>query len=478
MRTSILEVVGLCILCGLSVGCSGSTSASGPNGTPIAVAIHDSAPSGVSVLTYTMTISGMSMTNTNQHITNLITSPVTVQFHDLLTQSALLATNSAAPAATYSTMTITFSNVVMTILNASNSTITVGSTSCAPSQICTMKPALNQVTTTISSGAFPLTVTSAPLTLDVDVNISSSLQGNLSITPVVAVSAPPFVAGVLHSFNANGQITSVSGSSFTMTDAATGNSLNIDASNAAFVNFPASSDSCSTPDTVSCLATTQNLNVDYIVTSGTPPVLQANNIVLKNGITNGIEGVVIAAPVAKSSPDQFTMVVTGTSPTRTSMPIGTKLTVMTPTTPSSFAFLPVSMLTVPAPLAFTGASSVVAGQTIDVDSTDASASAGTGTATATAVLLVPSQFVGNLSAINSIGVSSLAVDGLNSVFTTGGVSSLNVLVQTGTSYLGVPFSGLVVGQPVTIGGEIFSGIMGPTVVGGQVGQSFTAIPAS
>jgi hypothetical protein len=475
MRTSILEVVGLCILCGLSVGCSGSTSASAPNGTPIAVAIHDSAPSGVSVLTYTMTISGMSMTNTNQHVTNLITSPVTVQFHDLLTQSALLATNSAAPAATYSTMTITFSNVVMTILNASNSTITVGSTSCAPSQICTMKPALNQVTTTISSGAFPLTVTSAPLTLDVDVNISSSLQGNLSITPVVAVSAPPFVAGVLHSFNANGQITSVSGSSFTMTDAATGNSLNIDASNAAFVNFPASSGSCSTPNTVGCLAATQNLNVDYIMTTGTPPVLQANNVVLKNGITNGIEGVVIAAPVA-NPPNQFTMVVTGTSPTRTSMPIGTKLTVITPTTPSSFAYLPVSMLTVPTPLAFTGASSVVVGQTIDIDSSDASASAGT--ATATAVLLVPSQFVGNLSAINSIGVNSRGVNGLNSVFTTGGVSSLNVLVETGTSYLGVPFSGLVVDQPVTIGGEIFSGTMGLTVVGGQVGQSFTAIPAS
>jgi hypothetical protein len=422
-----------------------------------------------------MVISGMSVTDNNRHIANLITSPVTVRFQDLLTQSALLATNSAAPPATYPTMTITFSTVVMTILNASSSTISVGSTSCAPSQICTMTPTINQVTTTISSGAFPLTVTSTPFTLDVDVNISSSLQGNLSITPVVAVSAPPFVTGTLHSFNANGQITSVSGSSFTMTDAATGNSLDIDASKAAFVNFPASSASCSTPNTVACLANTQNLNVDYIVTSATPPVLQAKNIVLKNGITNEIEGVVIAAPVT-NPPNQFTMVVTGTSPTRSSMPIGTKLTVITPTTASSFAFLPVSGLTVPNPLAFTGASSVVVGQTIDIDSIDASASAGT--ATATTVLLVPSQFIGNLSAINSIGANSLGVNGLNSVFTTGGVTSLNILVETGTSFLGVPFSGLVVGQPVTTGGEIFRGTSGLSVVGGQVGQFFTAVPAS
>lgn len=472
MRTSILGVVVLCILCGLSAGCSGQVAA--PNGTPIAIAIHDSAPNGISVLTYTMTISGISMMDNNQHTTNLISNPVTVQFHDLLTESALLATNSAAPANTYATMTITFSNVVMTILNASGSTITVGSTSCASSQICTMKPTLNQVTTTINSGAFPLTVTSTPLTLDVDVNVSSSLQSNLSVTPVVVVSAPPLATGLLHSFNANGQITSVSGTSFTMVDAATGNSLNINASNATFVNFPISS-ICSTANTAACLATNQNLNVDYTVTSATPPVLQANNVTLKNGITNGIEGVVIAAPVA-NPPNQFTMVVTGTSPTRSSMPIGTKLTVITPTTASSFAFLPFSGLTVPNPLAFTGASSVVAGQTIDIDSTDASASAGT--ATATAVLLVPSQFIGNLSSINSIGVNSFGVNGLNSVFTTGGVNSLNVLVETGTRFLGVPFSGLVVGQPVTTGGEIFSGTNGLTVVGGQVGQSFTAIPVS
>ena len=213
----------------------------------------------------------------------------------------------------------------------------------------------------------------------------------------------------------------------------------------------------------------------YIATDGMPTVLQAKNVVLKNGITNGIEGVVIAAPVA-GPPNQFTMVVTGTSPTRTSMPMGTKLTVITPTTASSFAFLPVSGLTVPAPLAFTDASSVVVGQTIDIDSANASASAGT--ATATTVLLVPSQFIGNLSAINSIGVNSLGVNGLNSVFTTGGVNSLNVLIETGTSFLGVPFSGLVVGQPVTTGGEIFRGTSGLTVVGGQVGQSFTAIPTS
>jgi hypothetical protein len=421
-----------------------------------------------------MTISGMSMTDNNQHTTNLISSPVTVQFHDLLTQSALLATNSAAPPNTYPTMTITFSNVVMTILNASGSTITVGGTSCASSQICTMTPTINQVATTISSGAFPLTVTSTPLTLDVDVNISSSLQSNLNVTPVVAVSAPPHATGLLHSFNVNGQITSVSGSSFAMTDAATGNSLNINASNATFVNFPSSS-ICSTVNTAACLATNQNLNVDYTVTSATPPVLQANNVTLKNGITNGIEGVVIAAPVA-NPPNQFTMVVTGTSPTRTSMPMGTKLTVITPTTASSFAFLPATGLTVPNPLAFTGASSVVVGQTIDIDSTNASASAGT--ATATTVLLVPSQFIGNLSTINSIGVNSIGVNGLNSVFTTGGVNSLNVLVETGTSFLGVPFSGLVVAQPVTIGGEIFIGTSGLTVVGGQVGQFFTAIPAS
>jgi hypothetical protein len=68
------------------------------------------------------------------------------------------------------------------------------------------------------------------------------------------------------------------------------------------------------------------------------------------------------------------------------------------------------------------------------------------------------------------------VNGLNSVFTTGGVNSLNVLVQTGTSFLGVPFSSLVVGQPVTTGGEIFSGTNGVTVVGGQVSQSSTPTP--
>jgi hypothetical protein len=471
MRTYTLGVMALCILCGLSVGCSGTTSAT--NGTPVVIAIHDSAPSGVSVLTFTVTISDMSVMDSAQNTASLIPGPVTVQFQDLLTQSALFTVKSAARPNTYPTMTITFSNVVATILNASGSTITVGGTSCAPTQICTIKPTINQTTTTINSGAFPLTVTDVPFTLDVDVNISGSLQGNLSVTPIVSVSAPAHVTGILDSFNANGQITSVSASGFTMIDAATGNSLNIDASKSTFVNFLANSSGCTTQNTAACLATNQNINVDYIATDGIPTALQANNVTLKNGITNEIEGVVIPAPVAGPA-NQFTMVVTGTSPTRTDVPLGTKLTVITPTTASSFAFLPVNGLTVPSPLAFTGASSVVAGQTIDIDSTDASASAGT--ATATTVLLVPSQFIGNLSAINSIGVSSFAVNGLNSVFTTGGVNSLNVLVQTGTSFLGVPFSSLVVGQPVTTGGEIFSGTNGVTVVGGQVSQSSTPTP--
>ncbi len=467
MRISTLGFTALCILCGLSAGCSGSTSPA-PQGTPIAVAIHDSAPTGVSVLAFAMTVSGMGVTNNSQITTSLISSPVTVQFQDLLTQSALLATNSAALPNTYPTMTITFSNVVMTILNASGSALTVGSTTCAPSQICTVTPTLNQVTTTISSGAFPLTVTKTPITLDVDVNISSSLQGDLSITPVVAVSAPPHATGILNSFNANGQITSVSGNSFTMTDAATGNSLTIDASQATFVNFAAGSGSCSTANTTACLATNQNLNVDYNATASTPILLQAQNVTLKNGITNEIEGVVIPGP-ATFLPNQFTMVVTGTSPTRTGMPIGTTLNVVPSTTSLSFAFLPFSGLTVPTPLAFTDISSVVVGQTIDIDSPDASASAGT--ATATAVLLVPSQFIGNLSATNNIGVTSLGVNGLNSLFASGGVNQLNVLIESGTSFLGVPFSGLVVGQPVTIGGEIFTGAAsGLTVVGGQVSQ--------
>jgi hypothetical protein len=466
MRTSILGVMVLCILCVLSAGCSGKSTVT--NGTPMVVAIHDSAPTGVSVLAFSMTISGMSLMDNVQNTTSLIPSPVTVQFHDLLTQSALLAISSAAPPNTYPSMTITFSNVVVTILNASGSTITVDGTSCAPTQICTIKPTIDQGMTTINSGAFPLTITDAPFTLDIDLNISSSLQINLlTVTPLVSVSAPPHVTGILQSFNANGQITGVSGSSFTMTDAATGNSLNIDASKSTFVNFLAGSGSCTTANTAACLATSQNLNVDYIATDGMPTVLQAKNVILKNGITNGIEGVVIAAPVA-GPPNQFTMVVTGTSPSRTDVPLGTKLTVITPTTASSFAFLPVSGLTVPSPLAFTDASSVVVGQTIDIDSSNASASAGT--ATATSVLLVPSQFIGNLSAVNSVGVSSFGVNGLNSIFTTGGVSSLNVLVETGTSFQGVPFSGLVVGQPVTTGGEIFRGTSGLTVVGGQVDQ--------
>ena len=178
-----------------------------------------------------MTISDMTVMDSAQNTASLISSPVTVQFQDLLTQSALFTVKSSARPNTYPTMSITFSNVVATILNASGAAITVGGTSCASAQIPqSIKPTINQTTTTINSGAFPLTVTDVPFTLDVDVNISASLQGNLSLTPVVSVSAPAPANGSLASFNSNGQITSVSSSGFTMIDAATGNSLNIDAS--------------------------------------------------------------------------------------------------------------------------------------------------------------------------------------------------------------------------------------------------------
>src|SRR5262249_54138296 len=155
---------------------------------------------------------------------------------------------------------LTFSNPSITLLNASGSTVTVGGLACPNSQICTLSPSLNQVSVTTNTNPFPLTVmANTPVLLDIDLNLTNSLQGNISVTPAIAVNQlTSLSASVVDTINTNGQITSVSGNSFTMIDAVTGNTLTLGTPNATFTNFGTNLTNCTTPNVSACLATNQN----------------------------------------------------------------------------------------------------------------------------------------------------------------------------------------------------------------------------
>jgi len=95
------------------------------------------------------------------------------------------------------------------------------------------------------------------------------------------------------------------------------------------------------------------------------------------------------------------------------------------------------------------------------------------------VMLAPTQFGGTINSLNS-GNQSFEVNGLNGLFTTNGVNTVNVQTGTSTAFQGVTggFTGLTNGNNLAVGGLLFITPTGPTLVGQQVNVDGTTTVAT
>jgi len=336
-------MISAAILCAALASCGGTNQfGSQPqnNGnSSVVIAMTDSPPSTVSVLSAEVTLTGATLAPGN---VTLFSGSTTVELTRLQTDIGYLATATSIPAGNFTSVTLTFANPSLTIENDTASAIGT----CLVGSVCTLTPTSPSLSTTVPLTAF--TIASASTTgLLIDVNLDSLLNATLgadfstgttvtSFTPA-GTGAPPVgaedVVGHVASMNA-------SNNTFTLTNAAGSYSLKVDGAST-FFRFPNSA--CSAPG-FACLKINQILSVDAgIQADGS---ILARNILFEDPDSSDleVEGEITGTNVASQ---QFNLVVHSVSASGTGLKIGQPITVqysMAPQTSFDIDFLHVDNL--------------------------------------------------------------------------------------------------------------------------------------
>jgi predicted component of type VI protein secretion system len=136
MNRSVLPILTLLCVCILLVyGCGGSmTNPLRPGASALSVTITDTPPTGVSVLSFEVSVTGATL---NPGSVDLLAGrgPVEIEVEQLETESAFLNTARVNPG-TYTSLNLTFANPELTFKNGSTMTLAA----CAPGAVCEIKP--------------------------------------------------------------------------------------------------------------------------------------------------------------------------------------------------------------------------------------------------------------------------------------------------------------------------------------------------
>jgi uncharacterized protein DUF5666/uncharacterized protein DUF4382 len=479
MRQAVLTLalVAVCLTlasCGSSSTSTQTTTTPPPASTvPTSISIQDNPPSGVTILLFQIQLTAANLVpaDASQPSVPLLNGPQNVELLHLQTEAALLA-NANVPAAQYNGLNVTFANPQMTIFNESNQTLTVGTQSCAPNQLCMLTPVLNQMAVNIQAptAPFPLTLTAAsPLALILHFDVNASVQGDLSVTPMVNVHQLQIPPNAVPQFrHITGLVTAVSSPGFTLQAGLGGNTYNITTDSNTKYRFGRS---CSA-DNFTCIAVGQVLRVRVNQMSG--GVLDATDVALlaPRGLP-AFEGTIVSTNAAQN---QIQVVLTDRQcqqPQFLQVPFGAPLTVQL--APSTTFTIDSDDITVPAGLSFASMTDLIVGQVVEFQPQLPLTISGTPpnimvTVSASNLQLEPSQITASVSTVNG-GASppNFILNGLPPLFTGAGITIVQVDAVMGTEFDNVSgVGGLTTGQTVSVSGLLFNTPTQPTVIAEDV----------
>jgi hypothetical protein len=329
------------MLCAAFAGCRGGAQVGSQNqnngNSSVVLAMTDTPPSNVSILSAEVTLTGATLTPGN---VSLFSGSTTVELTRLQTDVAYLATAANIPAGNYTALTLTFANPLLTIENDTASPIG----SCAVGAICTMPPtATANLSTTVPLTAFTV-ASSATTGLLIDESVDDLLTATMGAdfsagTSVTAFTpagsgAPPVgaedVVGHVASVN-------VSTNTFTLINANATYSLKAD-STSKFLQFPATTACPTLTPGFGCLQNNQIASVDIGIRSDGS--ILARNILFEDADSSDVEveGQITSTNVGSQ---QFNIVALTISATGTGLTIGEPLTVqysVSPPTPFDVDF--------------------------------------------------------------------------------------------------------------------------------------------
>ena len=470
MRKPFLASV-LAVLLGITLAsCGGNSMPSQPSSSsagtvPVSLTISDNPPAGVTILRFQIQVTGATLTpaDTTQSPVSLLSSPQGVELEHLQTESALLA-NLNVPAGTYNALNATFANPQMTIFNQTGATLTVGTQTCDANQVCTLTPTLNQVSISVQAptSPFPITLSSnSPLALLLHFDVNASVQGDLSVSPMVSVKqipAPPSAAfGTIHLV---GRVTAVNSPNFTIQLGFSGLAPVIATDSNTAYNF---GNSCAADD-FSCLAVGQVVGVTASLMSG--GTLDATNVkLLEPAGKPALEGLVLSVNAAQS---QFRMVVMDLQQSWGNVWFGFPITVQI--APSAAFSIDSDGVTVPTTLSFASVNDLVVGQEVTVNPAATPVNSASPTPwfslSVDSVELEASQVTAGITAINASATPPNFILGtLWPLFSKAGITQITVDPVMGTVYENATgLSALSVGQTVSVSGLLFNTSGGPTLI--------------
>ena len=451
MRRKSLFTFALSCLA-LLTGCGGSGPAQVPLGTStVSLTMHDTPPAGVTVLSFQISVTGATLNplqaiGSVQTPVSILKMPLDVELTQLLTDSTFLsATN--VPEGTYQDIVLTFANPRMTIQNTSGGAIG----SCANGATCELTPTLSSASVTypIALGLSP----SSQVGLQVDFDLSQSIQPDFSINPTVRVSqlstlvGPQGSAGIDQIDTIEGLVTAEqpisqrfglntsSGQTLTIYD---GNTQYHDFTQWGFING----------QTVRMQAM---LHAD-----GT--LWATDSYLLQDPTEAKAQGLFVGVISSVDSSTQFHMVVHNLLGATSGVQIGNVVTVgIQGGTTFDVA---TRGLTVPSGLSFASPSDLIAGQEVQVSV--ASGSSGVDITT-DQITLLTSQLNGTISQTAPTGFT---LTNLPSLFTSMGNTTISVAVQPETQIGNVP--SLSADENVAVCALLFSNAGAPSMVASKV----------
>jgi Domain of unknown function (DUF4382)/Domain of unknown function (DUF5666) len=489
MRKGFLPIglITVFVIALVLAGCGSSDYTTSTNPTepssgtvPVSFSMGDDPPTGVTVLRFQVQVTSAMLepTDSSQSPVNMLTGPMNIELLQLQTETALLA-NANVPAGSYSELTVAFANPEMTIFNQSSSTLTVGSQSCAANQVCILNPTLNSSSVTVSSptNPFPITLSAnSPVGIAMHFDVNASVQGNLSVTPTVVLdqTVPSTVSSPILSFHVIGTITALASPNFSLQTGFMNTSATIETTSNTQYDF---SETC-TSDSFSCLETGEVVRVDLDLLSG--GTLVAKRVRLLGPASKPlIEGAVINV---NTTGDTFQVVLVDMQGPFSGVVFGMPLTVQV--TNSTTFGIDTDGMTLPSGVSFTGISSMMVGQVVAFHPTGVAVTSGSGpamsaTLSTDAVTLEDSEMTGVVSSVNASATPPNFVLGtLAPLFTKAGISSIEVVPVSTTTYIGVSgLSGIDVNDIVSVGGLLFNTSGTPTFVAARVFDR-RAIPVS
>jgi hypothetical protein len=308
LRDKILFSLLLLAIISLA-SCSGQSKSGPPppgGNSTLSLTMTDTLLTGTSILSFKVTVTGVSLTPSTGKAVNLTLNPSTpiIELTRLQSDSAFLGT-STVPGANYTSATISFTAPDIVLVNQTNVALTGGTPApCPINAVCEFKPATSG-TITLTAAPFPLTLTPNQQTgLSLDFNLNNAItmtngavsvdftQANvLTAATLPRTGTPTGALDLIEDFT--GVITTINGNSVTVHSDTRGNITAVANSSTTFNIDPTV---CSAQN-ITCLAANRTVSIDASLNpDGTMTLLEAdlldNVSVLANKL-DAVEGTVI-----------------------------------------------------------------------------------------------------------------------------------------------------------------------------------------